>query len=129
MSPGARKEWDALVGEMASSGVLRLVDAGALAMLCEDIAMLGILRKGLAEMTRQIAKQSKAQGKPVIGGPMIHLTRTTEGRRTLATIRELSAQIIVQRREFGLTPASSSRVAAGGGGIGAMDPLEAALCG
>src|ERR1700677_1826042 len=64
MSPGARKEGDGLVGEMALSGVLRLVDAGALAMLCEDIALLGTLRRGLAEMTRQIAKQAKAQGKP-----------------------------------------------------------------
>ena len=33
MSAAARKQWDALVGEMASSGVLRRVDGGALAML------------------------------------------------------------------------------------------------
>jgi phage terminase small subunit len=127
LSPGARRAWDALVAEMAPSGVLRLVDAGALAMLCEDIAMLETMRKGLAEMAREIAKQAKKQGKSVVGGPLVHLSRTIEGRRTLSTIRELSAQIIVQRREFGLTPASNSRVAAGAGGT--IDPLEAALCG
>jgi len=48
----------------------------------------------------------------------------------LSTIQELSARIIVQRREFGLTPASNGRVqTAGGAGSGFMDPLEKALCG
>ncbi len=96
-------------------------------MLCEDIAMLETLRKGLEQMAREIAKQAKKQGKSVVGGPMVHLSRTIEGRRTLATIRELTAQVIVQRREFGLTPASNSRVA--GTASGLIDPLEAALCG
>jgi len=123
MSSGARRAWDALVAEMGPSGVLRLVDGGALEMLCEDIAMLETMRKGLAQMAREIVKQAKKQGKSVVGGPMVHLSRTIEGRRTLATIRELSAQIIVQRREFGLTPASNSRVTAGGEGT--FDPLEA----
>jgi phage terminase small subunit len=127
MSAGARRVWDDLVAEMASSGVLRLVDAGALAMLCEDTAMLETLRKGLAEMASEINKQAKKQGKSVVGGPMVHLSRTIEGRRTLATIRELTAQVIVQRREFGLTPGSNSRVA--GSATGTIDPLEAALCG
>jgi hypothetical protein len=114
---------------MAPSGVLRPVDAGALAMLCEDMAMLELLRKGLGEMAREIAKQAKKQGKSVVGGPMVHLSRTIEGRRTLSTIRELAAQIIVQRREFGLTPASNSRVESSGIGGSIMDPLETALCG
>jgi hypothetical protein len=37
----------------------------------------------------------------------------------------------VQRREFGLTPASNSRVQGAGGSaaLGFMDPLERALCG
>ena len=111
--------------------MLRLVDAGALAMLCEDISMLETLRKGLNQMAREVAAEAKKRGKSVVGGPMVHLSRTIEGRRTLSTIRELTAQIIVQRREFGLTPASNSRVEATGvfGGAGFMDPLEAALCG
>jgi phage terminase small subunit len=130
MTAGARKQWDTLVSEMAASGVLRMVDAGALAMLCEDLAMLDSLRKGLYQMVREIKNQAKAQGKKVPGGALVHLSRTTEGRRTLSTIQELKAQIIIQRREFGLTPASNSRVEATfGGGQMNMDPLEAALCG
>ncbi len=44
-----------LVNEMAASRVLRSVDALALGQLCEDQAMLDTLRKGMAEMTREIA--------------------------------------------------------------------------
>jgi phage terminase small subunit len=74
MSAEARRVWNELVREMAPSGVLRLVDAGALAMLCEDTAMLETLRKGLADMAKEIAKQAKKQGKSVVGGPMVHLS-------------------------------------------------------
>ena len=88
------------------------------------------LRKGMAEMTREISKKAKEKKMELPGGPLIQLSRTIEGRRTLSTIRELSAQIIVQRREFGLTPASNGRVqTAGDGSSGFMDPLEKALCG
>lgn len=128
MSAGARRAWDELVVEMAP-GVLRPVDRGALASLCEDLAMLEILRRGLREMASEIARQAKKQGKSVVGGPMVHLSRTIEGRRTLSTIRELAGQLLVQRREFGLTPASNSRVETSGVNGSLMDPLEAALCG
>ena len=131
MSAGARKVWNGLISEMTGSGVLRLVDAGALAMLCEDIALLATLRRGLQEMANEIRNQAKAQGKKVPGGAMVHLSRTIEGRRTLSTIAELAIRVNMQRREFGLTPASNSRVEANGGGVGGgfMDPLESALCG
>jgi phage terminase small subunit len=130
MSAGARKIWDTLISEMAASGVLRTVDALALMQLCEDQAMLDTLRTGMAEMTRELAKKAKEKKMELTGGPLVQLSRTIEGRRTLSTLRELSAQIIVQRREFGLTPASNGRVqTAGGPGSGFMDPLEQALCG
>jgi hypothetical protein len=130
MSAGARKIWDDLVNEMAASGVLRTVDAMALQQLCEDQAMLNELRKGLAAMTREIATKAREKKLELPGGPLVQLTRTIEGRRTLRSIRELSVQIIVQRREFGLTPASNSRVEATGVGPGPgfIDPLERALC-
>src|ERR1041385_3209826 len=57
MSPGARKQWDGLVGEMADAGVLRRVDGGALAMLCEDLAMLDTIRRGLVGQAREITKK------------------------------------------------------------------------
>ena len=129
MSAGARKQWDELVGEMGNSGVLRRVDGGALAMLCEDLAMLDTLRKGLAAQAREITKKAREKKQQISGNALTALSRTTEGRRTLTTIRELSAQIIIQRREFGLTPSSSTRVQASGEGAHFIDPLEQALCG
>jgi phage terminase small subunit len=129
MSGRARKQWDQLIGEMANSGVLRLVDGGALAMLCEDLAMLDTLRKGLAGQESEVAKKAKEKKQQISGNALTALSRTTEGRRTLTSIRELSAQIIIQRREFGLTPSSSTRVQVTGEGGRLLDPLEQALCG
>ena len=129
MSAGARKQWDALVGEMANSGVLRRVDGGALAMLCEDLAMLDTLRKGLAAQASEITRKAREKKQQISGNALTALSRTTEGRRTFSTIRELTGQIVIQRREFGLTPSSSSRVQASGEGGQLLDPLEQALCG
>ena len=113
------------------SGVLRTVDSYALEQLCEDQATLNELRKGMTEMTREISRAAREKQLALPGGPLIQLSRTIEGRRTLATIRELSVQVIVQRREFGSTPASNGRVQTAGGvtGGGMADPLERALCG
>ena len=113
---------------MGNSGVLRRVDGGALAMLCEDLAMLDTLRTGLAAQAREITKKAREKKQQISGNALTALSRTTEGRRTLSTIRELSAQVIIQRREFGLTPSSSTRVQASGPGAQFFDPLEQALC-
>ena len=129
MSNGGRKIWDQLVIEMGPSGVLRSVDALALAQLCEDQSMLSEMRSGMQKMAREVAKQAKTKHQTLPGGPMVALSRTIEGRRTLATIRELSASIIAQRREFGLTPASNGRVQSSGASDQQMDSLESKLCG
>src|ERR1700686_1526746 len=128
MSAGARKQWNELVGEMANAGILRRVDGGALAMLCEDEAMIHMLRTGLAAQAREITKKAKDKKQQITGNALTVLSRTTEGRRTLTSIRELAAQIIIQRREFGWTPSSSSRVQASGPGGQFIGPLERALC-
>jgi hypothetical protein len=91
--------------------------------------MLHMLRTGLAAQTREITKKAKDKKQQITGNALTALSRTTEGRRTLTSIRELTAQIIIQRREFGLTPSSSSRVQASGPGGQFIDPLERALCG
>jgi P27 family predicted phage terminase small subunit len=135
MSAGAKKVWSSLVREMANSGVLRPVDAYALAQLCEDQALLDELRRGVAARAAEITRKAKAANRPIPGGAMVALSGTVEGRRMIATMRELAAQLIAQRREFGLTPASNSRVEVGdtdGRGKTAgprMDAIEALLCG
>jgi hypothetical protein len=46
----------------------------------------------------------------------------------MSAIRDLASRVIIERREFGLTPASRSRVETVGNG-GAVDSLELKLCG
>lgn len=134
----ARKVWNELISEMAPSGVLRVVDAQALSMLCEDMAMLQILRKGFYRRAREVAvferkkeEIRKSSGSPLIapryGDPVEELSRTNEGRRTLSTMAELKQSILLRQREFGLTPASNSRVSASYSPIAAAQRTDDAM--
>jgi phage terminase small subunit len=125
MSLSARRIWDALASELTASGVLRNVDVFALMQLCEDEADLQALRRGMSQMIRELSKKARAQKKELTGGAFVQLSRTIEGRRTISTIRELSASLIVQRREFGLTPSSNSRIESSGGSMDDIDDLLA----
>jgi hypothetical protein len=51
-----------------------------------------------------------------------------QGRLAMASIRDLAGRVIVERREFGLTPSSRSRIEAAPDAAG-MDSLEQKLCG
>jgi hypothetical protein len=42
-------------------------------------------------------------------------------------IRDLGARVLIERREFGLTPSSRTRISTQG--EGSIDPLEMKLCG
>ena len=131
MTPAAGRIWNRLVSEMEGSGVLRVVDWMALGSLCEDQATLDQLREGLRFSLKSVEAEAKKQGVDLksIGGALIQFTKTTNGRRVLGSIRELTTSLIVQRREFGLTPASNTRVEAQGAGGLPMDSIERALCG
>src|ERR1700686_5759068 len=67
MSAGARKQWDELVGEMANAGILRRVDGGSLAMLCEDAEMLHMLRTGLGAQTGGMSKKTREKKHKITG--------------------------------------------------------------
>lgn len=129
LSPASRKVWDQMVTEMGPTGVLRKVDGLSLAELCDDIALLQELKAGLRKLQGEIAKQAKATGKKLPGNTITVLVRGSEGRRILRSIRETSAAILAMRREFGLTPASNSRVEAKPSDGLVMDEMEKALCG
>ncbi len=129
MSTAAKKVWNGLVDEMATAQVLRRADALALEHLCEDQALLIEARVGLRKMLAQIKAKFKAEEKDLPGNALVMLMQDIKGRRMMSSIRELSTQVIIQRREFGLTPASNSRVEAHGDGPRMVDPQEAALCG
>lgn len=136
MSPGAGKVWDELVDDMAGAHVLRSVDQRALWHLCEDEALIEEAYAGIWKMIRALKKKAKQEGKELPAGAVMQLLMMTSGRMAMSSIRDLSVRAVIQRREFGLTPASRSRVEAlsdaqftGGTKAGPVDPLEAKLCG
>jgi len=128
MSPAGKKVWASLVDEMAAAQVLRRADALALAQLCEDQALLNEANDGLRKMLAQVKRRAKTEAKELPGNALVALMQDTKGRRMMSSIRELANTVILQRREFGLTPASNSRVESHGTG-GFVDPLEQKLCG
>lgn len=135
LSAEAQPFWDAYIELMAPSGVLRLVDAFALARLCEDSADLNELTIGLRYLEGQLVKDAKKQGQKLPAGAKAArralMTSKTEGRRIRATMAALSSGIKSQEREFGLTPASSTRVegTVPTRGKSKTDDIEDAMCG
>lgn len=135
MSPGARHIWDQLVDEMAGAYILRSVDQRALWHLCEDEALIEEAYAGIWKMVGALKKKAKAEGKTLPAGAVMAMLSMTSGRMAMSSIRDLSVRAVIQRREFGLTPSSRSRVEAlEGSGIrgtasGGGDPLEMKLCG
>lgn len=128
MSAGARRIWDELVDEMAGAAVLRRVDKRALWQLCEDEALLSEVYDGLWKMAAMLKKKASQDGKDLPAGPMTALLSMTNGRGALRAIRDLAGRTIIERREFGLTPSSRSRIETAAE-AGAVDSLELKLCG
>lgn len=130
ISPAARAVWDDLVGEMAAVRILRRVDRNALWQLCEDEALIAEAYAGIWKTIRAVKAKARSEGRVLPTGAVMAMLSTTGGRMAMAAVRDLSARVILERREFGLTPSSRSRVEADGfGGSAAMDPIEEKLCG
>jgi phage terminase small subunit len=128
ISAPASAIWDELVDEMAATAVLRRVDKRALWQLAEDEALLASAYDGIWNMARAIKREAKAQGKQIHQGEIWALLSMKNGRMAMSAVGHLAARVIVERREFGLTPSSRSTIDAAVDG-GGMDALEMKLCG
>lgn len=128
ISKCASPVWDELVREMSTADLLRLTDGRALWHLAEDEALLAEVYDGIWKMAAALKDEAASQGKLLPAGEMMALLTMKAGRLAMGSIRDLGARVIVERREFGLTPASRSRIAMEGS-LGEIDPIEAALCG
>jgi len=132
MTAAARRIWDGYVAQLAGS--LRVVDGFALRRLCEDVAQLEELQKGLLLTAAAVKKKAKAEGKEITGGALFQIVKSQDGRRIMASISSISGRVQRQELQFGLTPVSSGRV---GDGIGIpfasmteqRNGIEEALCG
>jgi phage terminase small subunit len=128
ISRAASPVWDELVEQMAPAAILRRVDRNALWQLAEDEAILASAYEGIWSMAAAIKREAKAQGKRLDQGEIMALLSMKNGRMAMSAIGHIAARVIVERREFGLTPSSRSRIDAAADG-GAMDALEMKLCG
>jgi hypothetical protein len=78
---------------------------------------------GLQSMAQKLQRKAKAAGKELPGGPVAALLTLPQGRLALAAIRDIAQRLVVERREFGLSPSSRVRVTADGGGMDADDEI------
>ena len=94
LGPVARQEWDRIVGELTSKGVLSAFDRGPLAAYCTAFA----LAMEAAEMVQKHGAMLKSpNGFPIQSPYLSHLNKQTEIMMRIAS-------------EFGFTPASRSRI-------------------
>jgi len=127
ISRQAKVVWDDLVAEMVPAKVLRRVDQRALWQLAEDEALLTEAYSGLWKMVKALQDKAKSEGKDLPGGALFALVSMTSGRLAMNAIRDLAARVLIERREFGLTPSSRTRISTPG--EASMDSLEMKLCG
>jgi P27 family predicted phage terminase small subunit len=94
LGPSARQEWDRIVAELISKGVLSTFDRGPLAGYCTAFA----LAMEAAEMVKKHGAMIKSpNGFPMQSPYLSHLNRQVEIMMRIAS-------------EFGFTPASRSRI-------------------
>jgi P27 family predicted phage terminase small subunit len=94
LGPVARQEWDRIVGELTSKGVLSSSDRGPLAAYCTAYA----LAMEATEMVHKHGTMIKSpNGFPMQSPYLSHLNRQSEIMMRIAS-------------EFGFTPASRSRI-------------------
>jgi hypothetical protein len=131
MSRGGKLIFNELVEEMTGTGVLCTVDQRALWQLAEDECLLSEAYIGIWKMIHSIEKKAKLEGKELPAGAIFHMLNMSSGRLAMTAIRHLANRVIIQRREFGLTPSSRSRIEVDSAELinGPLDPLELKLCG
>ncbi len=110
LSQGARREWRKLVPLLVQSRVLSEADGQALALLCEDLALASDARLAVQKEGLRVQNGDGLKIHPL-----------------LTVIDKVSARVSAGLREFGLTPASRSRVMTTQGSDGGMEELAEIL--
>jgi phage terminase small subunit len=111
MSAGAKKVWDELVEEMQGAAILQTVDQRALWQLAEDEALLVDAYEGFWSMVGTVKRKAATEGKELPAGAVMAVLSMENGRKVMNSIRDLASRVIVERREFGLTPSARTRIA------------------
>jgi P27 family predicted phage terminase small subunit len=112
LDKAAQREWRRLAPMLERMGVLTEADGIALANLCVDCSILQQAQESLSK-TGLLSKSGRSG--LIHQSPLLNIIAITTDRVTRGL------------REFGLTPASRSRIQTNA--EGSMDDLERALCG
>jgi hypothetical protein len=110
----ASRESRAVYGELTGAmdpRMLCLTDRRALWELAEDEALLAQAYDGFWKMAKALGRKAKAEGKQLPAGEVMTLMSTNNGRNAMACLRDLASRVIIERREFGLTPSARVRIA------------------
>lgn len=110
LSKRAAPFWKELTAEMSVSGVLKRVDRNALKQLCEDEAAFELAYEGIWKMAQKLKEKAKREGKTLPGGEILAMLSTDTGAAAMRAVRDLGKSLVMQRREFGLTPAARARI-------------------
>lgn len=117
LSPQGKAEWKRLMPVLRRMRVLTEADLGPLADLCEVTAELDHAQKLLRESN--LLTRASAKGSPIRRNPLVSI------------IKDFREQKLRLEREFGLTPASRTRLMVDEERTYALtaNDLERALCG
>lgn len=101
----ARAEWKRIVPELRTLGLLTLVDRAALVAYCQAWAEL-------VECTRVLQEEGRTVEEPIIDKAGEHVGDKIRAHPIVRMQRDAFARVKVFAAEFGLTPASRSRIEA-----------------
>lgn len=116
LTPTARKEWHRIAPILEQLGLLTQIDRAALAAYCQNYGRW-------VEAENEINKLRK-----IAPGKLPYLYKTTNGNLITSPLLVVANKAMEQMykflAEFGLTPATRSRITRGGDGSGSDDPLD-----
>lgn len=109
ISAEASRVWEELLGNM-DPRILAQTDRRALWQLAEDEAILQAAYTGFWKMAKKLKTEAKSKGRDLPAGEIMSLLQMSNGRQAMLAIRDLAARVIIERREFGLTPSARARI-------------------
>lgn len=121
MSRAAGEVWQEFI-ETMDPVMLCHADRRALWQLAEDEAILSEAYQGFWRMVDALKKKAKADGTELPAGEIMSLMQMKNGKVAMNAIRDLGARVITERREFGMTPSSRSRI-----DLASKDPFTEAI--
>lgn len=116
----AKRKWKELVPQLVDTGILTGVDLGALELCCLQYGIVLELHDAITHYVNEDGKRTKRSIAQYLEG------RTIQSQPEYSAMKEAARMYKALAEQFGITPASRSRVDIQGGEK-EIDPMEALL--